>query len=99
MFTQRYYFEKAEESLKRAVWQKGQRIPGYDQAEWRQDSCGRAIRYSDHADTTSQYGWEIDHIVPKAKGGGDELSNLQPLYWENNRRKGDTYPWHCENAA
>ena len=37
-------------------------------------------------------GWEIDHIVPAARGGGDDLSNLQPSQWENNRRKGDDYP-------
>jgi hypothetical protein len=27
------------------------------------------------------------------------LDNLQPLQWEDNRRKGDTYPWYCQNAA
>ena len=43
----------------------------------------------------SQYGWEIDHIMPKSRGRSDNLSNLQPLHWQNNRRKGDTYPWSC----
>ena len=38
------------------------------------------------------WGWEIDHIKPVSKGGTDDLSNLQPLQWENNRRKGDNYP-------
>lgn len=36
--------------------------------------------------TDSPHGWEIDHINP---GGGDGLSNLQPLHYETNRRKGD----------
>ena len=57
------------------------------------------MKYGDHADTNSKYGWEIDHIYPTALGGTDDLDNLQPLYWEYNRQKGDTYPWYCENAA
>jgi len=57
------------------------------------------MRYTDHGDHQSKFGWEIDHIRPVSKGGSDRLDNLQPLYWENNRRKGDTYPWYCENAA
>jgi len=35
---------------------------------------------------------EIDHIKPVAKGGGDELENLQPLYWKTNRAKSDSWP-------
>ena len=30
---------------------------------------------------------EVDHIVPKAKGGGDEESNLQPLCSDCHRKK------------
>jgi 5-methylcytosine-specific restriction endonuclease McrA len=46
--------------------------------------------------TTSEFGWEIDHLVPVAQGGQDNLSNLQPLHWQNNRGKGDNYPrWEC----
>ena len=46
--------------------------------------------------TTGDYSWEIDHIRPVAHGGGDELTNLQPLQWKNNRHKGDDFPnWSC----
>lgn len=75
-----------------AVWRKGRVIDGYDAAVWRHDVAGSVMRFSDYG-TAGKYGWEIDHIKPVKRGGTDEISNLQPLYWENNRRKGDNYPW------
>ena len=93
-----YKYKNANETDKLAVWKKGEIIKGYDSAVWRKDICGHTMKYSEHG-KEGKYGWEIDHILPKSKGGSDSLSNLQPLYWENNRKKGDTYPWACENAA
>lgn len=90
-----YYFQNTDEKSKQTVWTKGQVIPGYDSRVWRKDMCGKIMCYSDHGKTT-QYGWEIDHILPVAKGGTDYFSNLQPLHWSNNRTKSDKYPWYCE---
>jgi hypothetical protein len=90
-----YPFRKAGEYLVRQVWVKGRIVPGYDPNLWRIDIRGFLMKFTDHGNTESKYGWEIDHIYPASKGGTDGLSNLQPLQWENNRRKGDNWPWSC----
>lgn len=78
-----------------AVWRKAAVVPGYEAGIWRRDACGAIIRRSDYANRQSEYGWEIDHVVPVALGGRDDFSNLQPLNWRNNAKKGDTHPWKC----
>ena len=90
-----YPFRYTQESLKREIFYKGNLIANEDSNEWRTDICGAIMQYSKHGNTNSEYGWEIDHIKPQALKGSDETYNLQPLNWRNNRKKGDTYPWHC----
>ena len=81
------------------VWNKAKIAPGYDPNRVRKDACG-ALIVRERYGMTSDYGWEVDHVVPVAAGGGDELSNLQPLQWENNRSKGDTLiGWRCKITA
>ena len=75
------------------VWSRGQTVQNYDPRIWRYDFYGALIRYADYGNTNSDHGWEIDHIRPVALGGGDELANLEPLQWQNNRKKGNTYPY------
>lgn len=81
------------------VWQKGQVVPGYDPNEYRKDRCGAWMRKASYG-TTGDYGWEIDHAYPVSRGGTDDMSNLQPLHWRNNRGKGDDYPtWYCATPS
>lgn len=71
-----------------AIWGKGQVVLGYDANVYRKDVYGSWMMWNAYGQTT-QYGWEVDHIVPISKQGSEQLRNLQPLHWENNRRKSD----------
>ena len=61
-------------------------VGGGGDSEIRKDKCGAKIRRGSYG-LASDQGWEVDRINPIANGGGDELANLQPLQWENNRSK------------
>lgn len=87
-----YPFVAVDERLKIDVWIKGIPIPGENSARYRMDFMGNGMRFDAHGQEGPE-GWEIDHIYPAALGGSDALTNLQPLHWRENRRKGDNYPW------
>ena len=80
----------SEAILRVGVWGKGEEIPNYDPRIWRRDRYGNPIRFLDYGNRASTYGWEIDHIVPVARGGGEALTNKQPLHWAANVVKSDT---------
>ena len=75
-----------DEEMIQKVWEKGKTISGADKDKWRKDQCNAWIQRGKHGDRASKYGWEIDHINPK---GGNDLSNLRPLQWENNVATGE----------
>ena len=76
-----------EESTIQAVWQVAAISKEFPPL--RVDSLGGLMFEHAYGVTNSKFGWEIDHRQAVAKGGGDELQNLQPLQWENNLAKGD----------
>lgn len=78
----------ADEQRKLAVWHKGHVDSNYDPAVYRRDYVWRLIKYSDHGNRNSAYGWEFGHIVARALGGSDDVINLRPEHWETNASSG-----------
>ena len=72
---------------KDSVWDKGDKVRGKNPDLYRRDELGNIIYYPSYG-KDSEMGWQIDHIKPKAKGGGDNLGNLRPLQSDANRQKG-----------
>ena len=73
-----------------AVWAKATIIEGFDPAVWRRDCAGQKIKFSKLSSPTSKWAWNIDHIVPRTRGGSDDLDNLQPLNRRCNIRFSNT---------
>lgn len=73
------------------VWLKALPVRGQDPRRIRADVRGAWIAFAEFG-RRSPLGWEIDHLRPIARGGGDESANLQALHWANNRSKGDHWP-------
>jgi hypothetical protein len=87
-----YPFLEIDAVMKLNIWSKGIAVEGYDPAVYRKDICGCWMKFDEHALETD-YGWEIDHILPRSLRGMSYIANLQPLWWRNNRLKGEIYPW------
>jgi hypothetical protein len=83
------------EELIQKVWEKGRGLANQDSTEWRQDTCGAWMEYSQYGNAESEFGWKIEHI---SGGGGDQLDNLQPFHWQNTYNIASSVP-HCKVTA
>jgi 5-methylcytosine-specific restriction endonuclease McrA len=76
-----------DETIIEAVWRKA--TISSEHPPLRVDAYGALIWRGGYGNTNSKFGWEIGHKNPLSNGGSDDLENLQPLQWENNRHHGD----------
>jgi hypothetical protein len=61
------------------------------------DMSGRLMLWDEYRNRNSEFGWEIDHILPRERGGRTVIENLQPLNWRTNEEKSDAHPWSSSN--
>lgn len=73
------------------IWDSAIEVTGCNSNEWRKDPCGAWINRKEYGLQT-EYGWDVDHILPISKNGTDHTSNLRALHWKNNKSKGDDFP-------
>lgn len=71
------------------VWEKARIIPGFDPEYLREDQFGTVIARVFYEECRPGFalGWRIVHIKSPEKGGTNDISNLQPMQWENNPGK------------
>lgn len=88
------------EEQKLEFWNNTNIVDGENENEVRRDASGAIIHYSEYKNRDSIYGWEIDHIYPRAllEAAGvpealiNNLANLRAMNWQNNVSKGSDYP-------
>lgn len=60
------------------------------------DFAGRTIAKGAYNDRNSEFGWNVDHILPQSKGGATADYNLICCHIKTNDEKADKFP--CFNA-
>lgn len=80
------------EDLKRACWARTSPVSGPNAWEFRKDCMGNLVRYADFGNRHSPFGWEIDFVVPRSRGGSSDPDNLQVLHWKANAARAEQVP-------
>ena len=60
------------------------------------DFAGRVMAKGAYNDRNSEFGWNVDHILPQSKGGATADHNLVCCHIKTNDEKADSFP--CFNA-
>lgn len=70
----------------------------YGKASKVKDFAGREILKAAYNNRNSEYGWNIDHILPQSKGGKTTDSNLICCHILSNDEKADKFPCFSANG-
>ncbi len=70
----------------------------YGKASKVKDFAGREMLKAAYSDRNSEYGWNIDHILPQSKGGKTTESNLICCHILTNDEKADKFPCFSANG-
>ena len=62
------------------------------------DFAGRTIAKGAYNDRNSEFGWNVDHILPQSKGGVTADYNLVCCHIKTNDEKADTFPCFSANG-
>ena len=76
----------------------------YDRTNGKCHICGKKVFFVNHGNPNGKGTWEVDHSVPRAKGGSDYLRNLYPSCIKCNREKSTAASrtaraWHGRTRA
>lgn len=71
----------------------------FGKATTAKDFAGRKIVKGAYNDRNSDYGWNVDHILPQSKGGTTADHNLVCCHIKTNDEKADSFPCFVANEV
>ena len=61
----------------------------YDKNEGKCMICNKKLAFTNYGMECERGSWEVDHGMPKSRGGVSDMRNLNPVCFPCNREKGD----------
>jgi hypothetical protein len=61
----------------------------FEKSDGKCHHCGKQLAWANYGRRDARGGWEIDHSLPRARGGTDHLNNLVASCWTCNLDKSD----------
>jgi len=62
----------------------------YDKNDGYCHICGKKLAFTNYGIVGARGAWEVDHSVPRSRGGSNLMRNLLPACISCNRSKGDS---------